>query len=383
MSSALDLNVAAPAAGVADADMRFAWRVGFLVGLPIAVPAPPLYLFGFACFFVALFRWRLLPASAGISREFGLLTLIVLALLSNLIGLTRNDIDPMRIITTSFFFLLFLFPRCITDKRAFLLGFCHAMLIWAALIVAMAFYMRIWDMGLLLFSMPDFRLWGANIFPDWPNYMAFMLSLASLFNIMVFKRPGQATLLLVAALLTTSRTPMIALILLITGWLLFRSVRTGVATLLAIGASIAALTLIVTMLLEFELDSNLLDRLLVFDDRDDIYSFALVLVQQSPWIGYGGVLLDESIGFSGHPSFHNSYLDIAVRHGLPALAIFLLLLVPPRGSWRQGGWRFALVVVFVLVGSVFQNFLKHPHILMLYTVLIETSMLYRGRSSER
>jgi O-antigen ligase len=202
-------------------------------------------------------------------------------------------------------------------------------------------------------------------------------------NIMVFRRPGQAVLLMVAALLTTSRTPIIALILLTTGWLLFQSVRTRVATLLAIVISVVALTLVTAILEEFGLDPNLLDRLLLFDDRDEIYSFALVLVQQSPWIGYGGVLLDESIGFFGHPSFHNSYLDIAVRHGLPALAIFLLLLVPPRGSWRHGGWRFASVVVFVLVGSMFQNFLKHPHILMLYTVLIETSILFSERRSER
>ncbi|KPF48700.1 hypothetical protein IP87_12415 [beta proteobacterium AAP121] len=367
---------------MAEADTRFAWRVGFLLGLPIAVPAPPLYVFGFACFFVALLRRRPRPPGAGIGRELGMVALIALALVSNVAGLTRNNIDAVRIITTSFFFLLFLFPDCIADKRALLLGFCRAMLIWAVLVIAMAFYLRIWDNGLLLFSVPDFRLWGSGIFPDWPNYMAFMLALAFLLNATMFGRPWQAALLLVAAVLTTSRTPLIALALFLAASLLLQLARLRLGTLLAFGGAALLLAVLLPLLQVVEVDTNFLDRLLVFDDRDDIYSFALGLVQQSPWVGYGGVLLDESIGFTGHPSFHNSYLDIAVRHGLPALAIFLLLLVPPRGSWRSGGLRFAAVVVFVLAGSMFQNFLKHPHILMLYAVLIEASPLFRGPRRE-
>lgn len=372
MSSALTLDACRPGQ-IANADTRFAWCVGFLLGLPVAVPAPPLYVIAFACFLVALLRWRPGPLRAGVVRELGLMTLIVLALFSNVAGLIRNDIDAMRIITTSFFFLLFLFPDCVADKRALLLGFCRAMLVWAALVVVMAVYQRIWEYGLLLFSVPDFRLWGASIFPDWPNYMAFMLSLAFLLNITVFRRPWRGGLLLVAAILTTSRTPLIALALFLTASLLLRGarLRSGMPLIgvLASGALLALLQV-------DDVEANFLDRLLIFDDRDDIYSFALSLIQQSPLVGHGSILLDESIGFTGHPSFHNSYLDIAVRHGLPALGIFLLLLLPPRGSWRIGGLRFGVVLVFVLVGSIFQNFLKHPHILMLYVVIINSSPLF-------
>lgn len=362
---------------VACADTRFAWWLGFLLGLPIAVPAPPLYLFGFSCFFVALVRWRLRPQSPGIWRELALLTLVVLALLSNLVGLTRSNIDSLRIITTSFFFLLFLFPRCIADKHALLRGFCRAMLMWAVLVVIMAAYLRIWDNGLLLFSVPNFRLWGADYFPDWPNYFAFMLALAFLLNATVFGQFWQATLLLLASVLTTSRTPLIALALLLAVLLLPRLTSLRLGTVLTFVGVALSLGIFLQLSQVMEVDVNFLERLLVFDDRDEIYSFGLGLVQQSPWIGYGSVLLDESVGFSGHPSFHNSYLDIAVRHGLPALVIFLLLLLPPRGSTRLGGLSFVAVMSFVLVGSLFQNFLKHPHILMLYAVLIQSSPLFQ------
>lgn len=375
MSSSVALNPAAPLA--AAGDTRFAWRVGFLLGLPIAVPAPPSYVFGFACFFVALLRSLPRPAGAGMGREVMMAALIGLALLSNVAGLTRNNIDAARIVTTSFFFLLFLFAGCIRDKRALLDGFCRAMLMWAVLIIVMAGVLRIFDNGLLLFSVPNFRLWGAGIFPDWPNYMAFLLTLAFLLNAAAFGRPWQAVLLMVAAVLTTSRTPLIGLALWLGAMLLLRLGRLRLGTLLAFAGTALALAVLLPALDVVELDANFLDRLLVFDDRDDIYSFALGLVQASPWVGYGGVLLDESIGFTGHPSFHNSYLDIAVRHGLPALLIFLALLVPPRGSFGRGGLRFAAVVVFFLVGSMFQNFLKHPHILMLYVVLIEASEIFR------
>ncbi len=374
MSSAIDIT-ADRTGPLAVADAQFAWRVGFLLGLPFAVPAPPLYLIGFACFLFSLPRFKLRLHSSGNWRELGIITLIIIALLSNLAALSRYNIDLMRIITTSFFFLLFIFPSCIADKRSLLLGFCQVMLVWAALIILMAINLRIWDYGLLLFSVPNFRLWGAEIFPDWPNYMAFMLSFAFLLNAIVFGRPWQAGLLFFAALLTTSRTPLIALGLLLTAWVIFQLMNLRLGKLMAFGCTLIVSLLI--LLIEVDIDPLFLERLMIIDDRDDIYSFALGLFQQSLWIGHGSVLLDESIGFNGHPSFHNSYLDIAVRHGLPALLIFLLLLAPPRAGWHVGGLNFAAVVLFVLVGSMFQNFLKHPHILMLYVVLIESSSLFR------
>lgn len=360
-------------------DTRLAWWIGFFLGVPIAVPAPPIYVFGFCCFFLAVLQRMPRPASAGMGREMAVAGLIALALLSNAAGLLKSNIDAVRIATTSFFFLLFLFPGCIQDKAALLNGFCRAMLIWAVLIVVMAFQLRIFDNGLLLFSVPGFRLWGAAFFPDWPNYIAFMLTLGFLLNVFAWRRPFQAVLLLLAALLTTSRTSLIGLALMLAAALLLWVLQARLKAILAVVLLVAAIAAALPALDVVEYNTNFVDRLLIFDDRDDIYSFALGLVGRSPLLGHGGILLDESIGFSGHPSFHNSYLDIAVRHGLPALAVFLLLLLPPAGSVSAGGIRFVTVIAFFLIGSMFQNFLKHPHILMLYVVLIEANEIFQRK----
>ena len=354
----------------------FEWRIGFLLGLPIAIPSPPYYWFAFLCFFAVVLRDRHRPVHGSAARELAIAAIVVVALLSNIVGLVRNNLDTGRIVTTSFFFLFFLFAGFIHDKRALLDGLCRAMLIWAILIVCMGTYLRIYENGLLLFSVPEFRLWGSEFFPDWPNYIAFLLSLAFLLNVLAFKRPFAATVQFAAALLTTSRTPFIALGFVIVATVLLRlRARRGKWIL----ASIGALALVVLAMQAVELmdvDADLADRLLVFEDREDIYTFGFDLFMQSPFVGHGAILLDESIGFTGQPSFHNSYLDIAVRHGFFGLVLFLALLIPTRTNLRRGGVPFASVIMFFLVGSLFQNFLKHPHIILLYVVFIEAGSLF-------
>ncbi len=368
---------------VADRNTTFEWSIGFVLGVPIAIPTPPLYWFAFLSLFGVVLRSRSKPVPSSAGREAIVIILILLALLSSIFGLTRHNLDAARIITTSFFFLFLLAARLIQHKRAVLDGFCHAMLIWAIMILFMAVYLRIYENGLLLLSVPDFRLWGQDFFPDWPNYIAFMLSLAFLLNAFVFKRPLAAILQIVAAVLTTSRTPLIALgFFLISSALLWLSANRNKWIPTLIGFSVLV-CLTVPALALLELDSDLADRLLVFEDREDIYSFGLNLFAQSPYIGHGAILLDESIGFSGHPSFHNSYLDISVRHGIFALILFLALLIPSRTNLRQGGLRYFSVIMFVLVGSIFQNFLKHPHIIFIYVIFIEAGAIFNDTTKRR
>lgn len=362
---------------------KFEWSIGFLLGVPISIPSPPLYWFALLSFFAVLLRSRPKPIHSGVGREVIVILLISLALLSSIFGLIKYDLDTVRIITTSFFFLFLLAARFIHNKRAILEGFCCAMLMWAVMILPMAVYLQIFENGLLLFSVPDFRLWGQDFFPDWPNYIAFMLSLAFLLNAFVFKRPLTATIQIIAAILTTSRTPFIALgFFFTTSALLWLSAyrRRWILILLGITA-LVCLTLPSMALLE--IDSNFLDRLLVFEDREDIYSFGLNLLAQSPYLGHGAILLDESIGFFGHPSFHNSYLDVSVRHGIFALLLFLALIIPTRTNLRQGGLKFLCVVMFVLIGSVFQNFLKHPHIILIYVIFIEAGAVFNDPVKRR
>ena len=360
-------------------DAALAMPFGFLLGLPIAYPAPPMYVLAFLTFILAALWYRNALTIADMLPEAGVVLLIALAIFSNLMAQPYQNIDAARIFTTSFYFLLFLFSRCVPDRRALLLGFCNAMVIWALLIIVLAATNGVHEHGLLLFVVPEFRLWGSPIFPDWPNYLAFMLALAFLLKAIVFRHGIQAFVLLFAAMLTTSRTPVLAVLLLTlcTVWMNFLRPRAE-RVLLTAGAIALALASLFLLAAKAGINEEFLARMLLFSDRDQIFDFAFDLFQQAPWFGHGSILLDSSVGFEGHASFHNSYLDILVRHGVFALLVFLLLLRPPPGSFRTGGLYFAVTVAFFLVGSIFQNFLKHPHILMLYVVIIHSSEYFRA-----
>lgn len=367
----LDLSQPLSAGGVPHAheraERRYWWWLGFLLGLPFSYPAPPLYWLGFVCLTAGLVRGVASPTPTDMLRGLFVGLLIAMALLSNIVGLLRANLDAVRVLTTSFFFLFFLFGPTVRYRRSLLDGFVQCMLLVAVLVITAAVALRIDEQGPLLFSVPELRLWGSPYFPDWPNYLAFLLSLAFMLNVLLFHRNVAAGVQLIAALLTTSRTPLISLALMFAAGALLVGRSSPVKTIATVCALVAALGYLSGA---FEFEGDLVQRLFVFEDREDIYTFGLDMLSTSPLLGYGAVLLDKSVGFDGQPSFHNSYLDIALRHGLVALLLFIYLLIPPGRNLRVGGIRFAAVLLLFLIGSLFQNFLKHPHIILLYATLI-------------
>lgn len=352
---------------------------GFLLGLPIAWPGPPLYIFAFLTFSYLLAK-RPTVFITGITRKsVSIYLLVMLALASNIYGLADKELDSVRVITTSFFFLFLVFDELVDDKLAFLRGFVGAMMLWAIAIVVMAVVLRIHQYGALLFSVPEYRLWGQAFFPDWPNFLAFLLAVAFMLNLLLFRKPLSAALLLFAALLTTSRTPLMAVVLSILALCFYRGSFRPRLFMVFAGAILIVTS--VLLLLSFDFDKELLDRMFIVEDRETIYSFALNLLRESPLLGHGAILLDESIGFDGFPSFHNSYLDVSVRHGLIALGVFLAVVIPGWKAIRTGGATYFAIVMFFLAGALVQNFLKHPHVIMIYIVILSASELFNQKKN--
>lgn len=358
------------------------WIVGFLLGIPVAYPNQPYYI-GVLLFIILLKNFKLQSDRKFAFRMVLTSLLILIAILSNLVGFVKNQVDFIRAISTSFFFIIFLFPYCIRNKLYLIKGFCVAMTLWSLMIIVFAVKLKIFENGLLLFSVPELRLWGSEFFPDWPNYFSFMLAVAFLLNAIINKNYLSSVLNIIAAILTTSRTPLIAMFIFLI-ILLIEYMKLVKNTKIIMGLlSILIINIIILLNgINIEYDYNFLDRLLIMEDREEIYNFSLDLIKNSPLLGHGGILLDESTGFYGHPSFHNSYLDVAVRHGILALILFLILLAPIKINLNKENYKIILILLFFLIGSMFQNFLKHPHLLMLFLVIREANVFITSKKSE-
>lgn len=353
---------------------------GFLLGIPYAFDNSPIYFFALLVFFIATLRRPFTFLKLRTLKVQLIYLLILVALLSNLIGSSSKSIDSFRILSTSFFFLLLFFGEMVESKRELLKGFSSAMLIWAVLLIFLAFYFQIYKYGLLLFSVPEYRLWGAGFVPDWPNYMAFMLAFALMLNIFVFKRVLPTFILFIAIVITTSRTPFLAVGLILSYYIFYPPRVSNLKKIIL--CTFICFSIAFTVIFATDFSPDFIDRLLLFEDRQQIYTFAFELLSNSPIFGQGSILLDDSVGFDGFPSFHNTYFDISVRHGLPAMLLFLYILIPSKKNFKLGGAAFILTILFFILGAFFQNFLKHPHIIMLYMVLINSGYIFLNYDSK-
>lgn len=343
---------------------KHAFFMGVLLGVPIAYPEVPFYLLSFLCFGSCFIYVR-----REISQGVVVLVLLCMAvaLLSSLFGSSRYDIGFLRVLTTTGYFLFFLFGCFIVNKYDLLRGYLLSCLIISVSVIILFFLSGVAQKGLLIFLVPEFRLWGENYFPDWPNFLAFFLSVSFLLNVFVFKKNFQGFLSIVAALLTTSRTPIIAILL----YVLFQLLGRNQNGLKRFSLFVAILLLSVFLSAYFfQMNPELLERLVFAEDRVVVYGFALDMFLKSPIIGHGAILFDSSVGLDKYESFHNSYLDILVRHGILGFAFFILLIIPVFGVKLNSLKEFFPILLFFLIASLFQNFFKHPHLIMLYSVII-------------
>jgi O-antigen ligase len=351
--------------------------VGLLLGIPFVYPTVPYYWFAFAAFSsVLIYLDKKIP--------FRVLTLVLMAMVvsvsSSILGLDGYEIQPVRVFFTSSYFLFFFFAYLVPDKKALLKGYLRATEMMSIAVIVAALIVRPFESGLLMFSVPDLRLWGMPYFPDWPNFLAFMLSLAFLLNALVFKKTVMAVLNISAALLTTSRTPLLSITIFFLAYIFSRE-KSFSHRFCAFWVVILFCAFSVGMI-QF-LPPEFLARFFITSDREIVYGHALHMIEISPFIGHGAILFDSSVGMERFTSFHNSYLDITVRHGVLGLFFFFALLWPRRIDLNGQKGAYWAIIAFFLIGSMFQNFLKHPHLLMLYTVIVATSGVFQRRADER
>jgi hypothetical protein len=336
---------------------------GLLLGIPVALPSGPLYWFAFLSI-VILVR----PRAKKIPIEVILILLIVMCLgiASSLFAPRPELIVLSRAILSVASLGLFVYGFFVEDFKKFLNGFLLPTNILALAVPVMFLVSGIFLKGSNVFVVPNFRLWGASYFPDWPNFIALVFCLGFMLQLVLIKRPTWALINLLAAVLTTSRIVFLAIFLLLIVWTFRSSVRlVYVAGLvLAIGASSGLYSVVDT------LSVNLAERLTRTADREAIYNVATALAESEPILGFGSVLFDKSLAAIRHDSFHSFYLDLLIRFGAPVLILFTILLL--GFDWRVA-WRsriFLPVALLILLGSFLQNYLRHPHFFLFYSAWI-------------
>ncbi len=341
---------------------------GVLLGLPVSYPDVPYYWAAFAVMVIALFTTPLDRLNRSPGLALCVLALCGVATLSNLLSPYAYVREPARFLTSSVFYLFFMVGLLAWDRaRELMAGLAAAILLQALAVLALSVVKFRWSVGVLNWTVPELRLWGSPWFPDWPNFYAILLSTGFLLFLLHYRRWLPAGICMAAGILTTSRSVYLALAIGI-AWLALsgRGLR---GVLRAVG--VAAITVLAAMALVRVLAGadglgELIERMSVLSDREEIWASSLRLFTHNPWLGLGGVTLDESVGHTGHASFHNSFAEVLVRHGVIGFALYLALLSIYATRVRAGHAGCA-VLLFYLLTALFQNTLRHPHFFMMFS----------------
>lgn len=354
--------------------------LGFMCGLPISYPGPPFYWLAFVSLAITMLL--------ALYRRFNALERVYLAIvalmtavsvIANLASPYAYVLEPGRFLTTSFFYVFLLVGLAVRDFTSFVRGLVAVVALQAAAVIVMALVKFGWSLGFANWIVPELRLWGTGIFPDWPNFYAIMLLCGFMGALLILKRPYVAALCLIAAVLTTSRMAIVGVTIAF-AWAIIAGGRRVPRGLMLASAGAGAVTVAVLVLMS-GYSSDIIDRFILVSDRVAIFESAFEVLGQSPFLGVGGVLLDESVGHTGHASFHDTYLDVAVRQGLLGLSLFLALIVIglSKLSIRSAVWP---LLMLLLIGALFQNVLRHPHFAILFSAILFHIAQALGRTAQ-
>lgn len=355
---------------------NFATAVGLLLGLAIAYPTQPFYIFAFIAFLISSPHLKLKLNTYNAIYVTAVLLCIIFSLLSNLFSDYKDQIEISSLIMSSLFYLFFLFGFMIDEPLKVIKGYSVAMTVISIYLIFLFFIFAPFKFGLLMFIVPHLRMWAEGYVGDWPNFIAFGLSLSFLINWLILKKKGLAVVNLVAAIITTSRIPILAVVLLVLLYLLKKPKQFFLWSSIILLLILISLTIILNINFTVEeLDQYVL-RLTKSGDREILFDYMFEkLYLENIFFGIGSVKMSSfNLDFSSS-SFHNSYLEIMVRFGTVTLLPYLILILPfnlyslkRKSLYVNKNHLFFLS--FFLICAFFQNIFKHPHYLMLYVVFL-------------
>lgn len=217
------------------------------------------------------------------------------------------------------------------------------------------------------------RLWANNIIPGWPNSTPIPL-LFGLWVAIKEKKPRVYSLsLIIALMLTTSRTALLGIIIVFTYFLFKRLNKNKLELILTVVPSIVISLLFFNDIVNFIY--SIIPRITFYGDRYDIFSMTLNYVSIRPFAGFGSTSLDHIINIYGNISryganwghTHNWILEILLKYGTVGLLLFIGFISSIISKIKDRDKQFMFLLILVL--SLFQIYIRDFTILFLMVYL--------------
>lgn len=350
--------------------------VGGLLALPLAFPTNPLYWLAFLAYAILIVGRKVIMST----QLLLMFALFILSLISSIYNiLLRDEMEySVSIIFGSISLLLFGAGSIKVDAKKVMDAFSKIHFFIAVAIIMVFFGKSLYSYGVDIFIYPQLRNWGQEIFPDWPNFLAYTLGLSTMYTIIIRKKWAEGVLILLAAILTTSRTVYLVIPFIALESIIYYYRKWSTATIVIVVLCVSILLVIFIgpfsdFILNIQNFENLSNRLTKTGDRSDAFANMFEIYLQNPILGAGSVKLSTlDAFFASNMSFHNSYLAILVRFGTFSYIIFMLLILPPKKVYMMIKNRnvVLLLLLYTLIASLFNNIIFQPHYTVLYVLLL-------------
>ena len=224
--------------------------------------------------------------------------------------------------------------------------------------------------------MTSLRMWGEEIFPLWPNGFGAMLSF-SLWLALSGRYTSlsickiSALLITIAAILTSSRSTIVGVVIIWTYFLLKTNRIGSLPKMVVTSVKILMFALCLVLVVNFffaNADATLIGRVTQISDREEIGDVSSELILDHPIAGYGGQTLEQlssNSGFAGGlygleaEHTHNMVFEIMLRHGVVGfvlLALFFASLICKRVKRSDDFAMLACLFMLSLTQDYIRNF---------------------------
>lgn len=324
--------------------------IGIIVCLSFPYPSVPFYPFAYLLLLYSIPYIKFKKKDLDDILLLGVFFLIIVIV--NFFNANFN----LSVIGTYSMLLMFLVRYSISNYDNFFYGILLSTSIYSFITIFLFFDLNVYLYGLDVFTNSSYRMWGEGYLLEWPNVFACFIIIGGFLSFYYSKK----TLLflhIVASILTTSRASLIFILFVFIIIFIEAKNKKLYFTIFLIIFSLLFLLLIN--------QEELLSRITKFSDRSIIF-YSLIEVFKDNFFGIGNVSFSNFDTY--YESYHSSFLKVLVRYGLLGLLIYIILLFPK--NFKYNNLKINFLILFLLVSGIFQDFLFHPHILIIYTILI-------------